>query len=240
MTVHRTDKRKDVFHLKWIDGAFLCGKEDIPLVVACEEIPESLIPFSVAVGRKRLPEDASKCYVHFFEYDYKFWRLLQNPQKYIGRLKKFKGVISPDVSVYCDTPLVVQCYNVFLSRAISFYLQRNGLKLIPLARWGNEKSYSFAFAGLQRNSFVFVSPYGCCEDEDEKKMFSSGLLKLIENLHPRTLLFFGIASKQIRNLCAFKNILLVEYRVCDRGIKISKRLERMCGYKDLPLFKEVV
>lgn len=239
MTVHRTDKRKDVFHLSWIEGAFLCGEDEIPLVVASEEIPESLIPFSVAVRKRSLPKEAYQCYVHFFEYDYKFWRLFRNPKRYVGRLKKFKGVISPDVSVYYDTPLTVQRYNVFLSRAVSFFLSKNGLKVIPLARWGNEKSYSFAFTGLQHNSFVFVSPYGCREDKEERTLFFSGLLKLIENLRPRTLLFFGKAPKQIRDLCAFKNVLLVEYKVCSRELKISTRL-KMQSDEDLPLFKEVI
>jgi len=237
---HRSDKRIDEFHLDWIEGAFLCGEDEVPLIVSCKDLPIGLIPFSVAVRRKKLPAEAFNCFVHFFEHDYKFLRLLRNPRKYLKRLKKFAGVVSPDVSVFYDTPKVVQRHNVFLSRAISFFLLKNGIKVIPLARWGKENSYSFAFCGLEQNSTIFVSPYGCREDDEESDVFYSGFLELIKQVRPKVILYFGVAPQEIRNYCDYKSIQLVEYKINSRGDKVSHQRTNSSSHLSLPLFKEVV
>lgn len=241
MHKHRIDKRIDIFHLNWIQGAFLCGEDEIPLTVSSKEIPYGVIPFSVAVRKKKkLSKEAYKCYVHFFEHDYKFARLFHNPKKYLKRLKKFAGVISPDVSVFYNTPKALQRYNVFLSRAISFFLQKNGINVISLARWGKENSYQFAFCGLEQNSSIFVSPYGCTGDKEENDVFYSGFWEMIKRVHPSRILFFGTATLDIRNLCSYMSIQLVEYKIKSYGDKISLRRDDSTSYLSLPLFKEVV
>ena len=62
-----------------------------------------MIPFSKAMSTKDFDQ-----WVHFYEYDYKFAAIWDNPRKYLSRIKKFRGVITLDFSLYRDMPLVMQ------------------------------------------------------------------------------------------------------------------------------------
>ena len=91
---------KDVFRAFLVKNATYEGYLEIPCIKKTEEIPNRLIPFSKAVGSHDY--DA---WVHFYEDDVSFERLWNQPSKYLPILKKFKGVITPDFSVYRDMPL---------------------------------------------------------------------------------------------------------------------------------------
>lgn len=47
---------------------------------------------------------------HFYYDDYKFIQAWREPDKYIGRLKEFKAVVSPDFSLYTDFPRTLQIW----------------------------------------------------------------------------------------------------------------------------------
>ena len=81
----------------------LIPNSEIPCIKPESSIPQKLIPFSKAVGGTDY-----NCFVHFYEDDANFERLWNNPQKYLQILQKYKGVITPDFSLYRDMPLVMQ------------------------------------------------------------------------------------------------------------------------------------
>ena len=64
-------------------------------------------------------------WIHFYEDDVAFERIWNTPNKYLPIIKKFKGVITPDFSVYRDMPLVMQQWNIYRSRAIGLMLYHN-------------------------------------------------------------------------------------------------------------------
>ena len=88
---------KDVFRAFLVKNATYEGYLEIPCIKKTEEIPNRLIPFSKAVGSHDY--DA---WVHFYEDDVSFERLWNQPSKYLPILKKFKGIITPDFSVYLN------------------------------------------------------------------------------------------------------------------------------------------
>ncbi|MCQ2049832.1 MAG: DUF4417 domain-containing protein [Candidatus Saccharibacteria bacterium] len=231
------NKQIDIFHADWVDGTTFCGDDEIPQVQhQVTETPEKMIPFSEAVKKKIAIDDASKTYVHFFEHDFKFWRFIRNPRKYFKRLRKFAGLISPDISLYLDMPLALQCYHVYLSRAITFFLQKNGFKVIPLIRWSDKRSYRFAFQGIHQQSTVCVSIYGGQKDEEVRKIFYDGFIKMIEIVKPSRILFYGSIAPNIKSYCEEKNIQITEYKPKQRNDKISVR-KIFNNFFDLPLFK---
>ena len=94
---------KDVFHAFLVKNAEYDGNIEIPKIKVSQDIPEKAILFSKAV---RSTDFSS--WVCFYEDDASFERIWNNPNKYLPILKKFKGVISPDFSLYRDMPLVMQ------------------------------------------------------------------------------------------------------------------------------------
>ena len=84
-------------------------------------------------------------------YDVTFERIWNTPNKYLPIIKKFKGVITPDFSVYRDMPLVMQQWNIYRSRAIGHWLQENGVSVIPDIRFGDERTYEASCAGIQKH-----------------------------------------------------------------------------------------
>ena len=141
-----------------VENADYEGFYELPKIKTSDKIPEKLIPFSRAMSRNQKDFD---CWVVFYEHDVKFERLWNNPRKYLNKLKKFKGVISPDFSIYRDMPLVMQMWNTYRGRAIAVWLQNNGIEVIPNVRFSDERSYSFVFDGIESEKTVSVSTYGC-------------------------------------------------------------------------------
>lgn len=230
------NKRIDIFHSDWVDGATFCGEDEIPLVRSSEEVPEGIIPFSEAMNKRNLLSNSRKLYVHFFEHDFKFWSFIRNPRKYFKRLKNYAGLISPDISLYLDMPLTMQEFHVYLSRAITFFLQKNGFKVIPLVRWGDERSYRFVFQGIPYQSTLCVSNYGGVKNEKVRNIFYQGFLKMIETLKPSHILFFGSLAPEMKTYCESRGIQITEYKPNQREHKISMR-KTFNFIENLPLFK---
>ena len=93
-----------------------------------------------------------ECFVMFYEHDVKFERLWNNPKKYLDRLKKFKGVISPDFSLYRNMPIVMQIWNTYRSRALASWFQNNGIRVIPNVRFNDIRTFYFCFDGIEKNN----------------------------------------------------------------------------------------
>lgn len=220
------NKQIDIFHADWVDGTTFCGDDEIPQIQhQVTEIPEKMIPFSEAVKKKIAIDETSKTYVHFFEHDFKFWRFIRNPRKYFKRLRKFAGLISPDISLYLDMPLAMQCYHVYLSRSITFFLQKNGFKVIPLIRWSDGRSYRFAFQGIHQQSTVCVSIYGGQKNDEVRKIFYDGFVKMIETIKPSRILFYGSISSEMKAYCDTKTSLLQNTNPIKEMTKYHRTIE---------------
>ena len=127
------------FRISLVETAFFNGKHEIPHIDApCEiVIPSGLVPFS---KREKSFNLGFEDFVCFYENDIEFRSILTDTEKYVNDLKRFKGVITPDCSLYIDAPLAVQIANIYLNRAIGYYLKQNGIYVIPNIRWGDERT----------------------------------------------------------------------------------------------------
>ena len=97
-----------------------------------------------------------------------------------------------------DYPLAVQIHNLFISRAIGSYYQRQGLYVIPNIRWGSEETYmasvlpeKIAFAGVEKHSIAAVGSYGCIKNRENRYHFEAGLEAMMETLEPEIVLIYG-------------------------------------------------
>lgn len=183
-----------------VEGASFDGIFGFPnlLSISPESLPVILylVPFS---QRRKVPREHRHLVgVCFYEYDILFHTFEINPYKFLDELREFAFVISPDNSLYTDDPLTVQLINLYRNRAYGYYLQKNGIKVIPNVRWGDERSFStsefpekWAFSGVPHNSVIAVGTYGCIRGKENTDLFKRGLISAIQTLEPRMVLVYG-------------------------------------------------
>lgn len=128
--------------------------------------------------------------VHFFLHDYQFERVWKYPDRYIDVLKKFAFVLSPDFSVYCDMPKVLQIYNIYRNRWMGRYWQENGIQVIPTVTWSNNISLEFAVQGIPKHSTIAISTMGEGRHAKWIELFK-GWDYMLEILEPSCILLYG-------------------------------------------------
>lgn len=184
-----------------VETAFFDGDIEIPHIDAPEKIviPQGMVPFS---QRERDPEH--KSFVCFYENDVNFREVLTRTEDFVGDLKRFPGIITPDCSLYIDAPLVVQLVDIYLNRAVGYYLKKQGLYVIPNIRWGDERTYTteifrdkVAFLGVDKHSIVSIGTYGQIKSAESKRLFREGLTAMLDELEPEVVLVYGAMPKSI-------------------------------------------
>lgn len=189
------------FRVSLVEKAFFDGDFEIPHINRPDKIviPDGMVPFSLR-ERSRNQED----FVCFYEHDINFREILTDTEKYVEDLKRFPGVISPDCSLYIDAPLCVQIADIYLNRAIGYYMQSQGLYVIPNIRWGDERTYTtelfrekVAFQGVDKHSIVSIGTYGQIKTAESKRFFRDGLKEMLTELEPEVVLVYGSMPEAI-------------------------------------------
>lgn len=209
---------KDVFNAFLLEGAEFDGKYEFARIKGFDkQLPESLIPFDQSICLRNYDQ-----WVHFYLHDDKFMRLWRNPKRYLPILKRFRGVISPDFSVYWDMPLYQQIENTAHNRALGYWLEKNGIPVIPNARWGNEESYEFCFDGIPKNTTVAVGTHGCLQNLMTRAYFTEGLSVMIDRLEPTAIVVYGYTPKDIFEPIEERGIKIIQF---DNQIVASRKKE---------------
>lgn len=197
--------KNDCFRLSLINGAKLVGVYDYPELKPTNTIVNSneILPFNYALSCKT-PE---KYFVHFYLDDYQFERLWQKPHYYLNLLKRFKGVIAPDFSVYTDMPRAMQIWNIYKNRVLSYFYQQNGITVVPNVSWAKYDSFNFCFDSLPKNSTVAVSSVGCMKNPQAVLNFCLGFEEMQKVLKPTQVIFFGKVPESLKK---YNNILPIQ------------------------------
>ncbi|MCM1307916.1 MAG: DUF4417 domain-containing protein [Butyrivibrio sp.] len=144
------------------------------------------------INSKKCNEDKT---IHFFLEDYKFERFYYDCDKYIEKLAKYKALLTPDFSLYPSMPLPLQRFSIFKNRWCGAFWQEYGLKVIPTITWGDKRSYSFCFKGVEKHSIVAVSTFG---QKREKQEFMLGYDAMLERIEPLYIICFGEPFAEMR------------------------------------------
>ena len=176
------------------EGANLVGAPGIPELLDLKntQVPKSLIPFEKA---KRTTN--KRQYVHFYMHDKYFSSVLTATKRYVDLLKEFDGVITPDCSLLVGQAPCIQQTNTYFNRAVGFYLQKQGIPVIPNIRWSDEKSFSYCFLGVPKHSIVCISTHGCLRSKEDKRLTEVGVDKMLEVLEPTDVLVHGYMPDKI-------------------------------------------
>lgn len=197
---------KDVFRSFLVSDARYDGKLEIPIIENVCEKPNRLIAFSKAIKS----EDYNQ-WVHFYEDDYQFERVWNKPKVYLPILGKFKGVITPDFSLYRDMPLVMQQWNTYRGKALGHWWQKNGLKVLPNVRFGDERTYSFCCNGIAKGSTVCIGSHGCIRIRDERQCFKKGLDFVVNEIKPSCIVIYGSAPDDVFVDLKEKGIIILQF-----------------------------
>ncbi|GJM54740.1 DUF4417 domain-containing protein [Coriobacteriaceae bacterium] len=180
----------DVFNASLLTGADYEGPLELPVIMPSRLIPESLTPFTRARAQKTGLENSC---IHFFEHDVKFRCVWRNPMRYLPLFRRCRAVIGPDFSMYRNMPAGMQQWSCFKSRTISYWLQHEGVEVIPNVRVSDERSLDWVFDGLPRNSVIAMSTVGCCKHRDDRRYIRLAVEKTVDVLRPSTIIVYGAA-----------------------------------------------
>ncbi len=64
-------------------------------------------------------------------------------------------------------------------------------------RFGDERTFSFCFDGIEENKTVAIGTHGCIKRKEDKIFFKIALARLVQRLSPKTLLVYGRAPDSI-------------------------------------------
>jgi hypothetical protein len=191
-------RRKTIFDDGFQDyltiGATLVGAPGIPMMMDLQnvQVPKDMIPFTKArkCANKRQ-------YVHFYMHDREFSRVLTSTNQYLDLLKLYDGVITPDCTMAIGQSPCLQQANTYMNRAVGFFLQKNGIPVIPNVRWSDESSFEYCFLGVPKGAMVSVSTHGCITSKQERQMFKTGIGAMLDAIQPNVVLVHGYMPDDI-------------------------------------------
>lgn len=190
------ERKFNRFSQKYLAGAELIGLEQYPKLQATQFIPENVISFN---ERSRVKCPSNYCLDHFI-YDYFFEQVWNNCDKFIEIYRKFKTIITTDFSAYRDAPLWERKYNVGRNRAIAYYLQKNGINIIPVASWAYMEDFEWCLDGLPKHASIAISTNGCMKNFISHSVLIDGIAELQEILEPKYLIICGSKLPEIEKL----------------------------------------
>ncbi len=158
----------------------------MPIIENDNYIPNDLIGFNYAKS-----SDNKNCGIHFYVDDYQFERIWNYPEKYVDVLQEYNCILSPDFSLYLDMPMPMKIWNVYRSRLIGQYFQKQGIKVIPTISWAESDTFKFCFKGIPKGSIVSISTIGVKQDENALKIWRDGVDEMIKQIEPKVILVYG-------------------------------------------------
>lgn len=187
------------------------GKYGLPMIPKPELTPEELHQLRLLRFDQVKSDNAEHRHrmVHFFLYDYLFEKVWQNPENFVQMLLPYRGVFSPDFSMYIEMPSAMQLYNTFRNRWCGAYFAEKGLRVVPTVSWGEENSFDFCFEGIEKGSVVAVSTYmfhAHGNHADQKDLFMAGYREMLRRIEPEYIICYSEPFPEMEG-----NIVYVDY-----------------------------
>ncbi len=208
-----TDRNNFKFNL--IESAELAGRYGLPKIKRSDYLPTTIIPFNYAKTEK---EPSDKC-VHFFIDDFQFERLWNFPNRYIDLLKRFEGVITPDFSMYDYMSEAQIIWNCYRNRVLAFWMQRNGINIVPTIEWSKYEDLSWCLEGIPKNSNIAIGTYGSLTSSRKKYALLKGIERIVIETDPRNIICYGPKVESVKGIC--NNVIFFE----NYSKKMKKTLE---------------
>ncbi len=203
------EMRKNVFFMR--NEFNTVGKWQIPLVKK-QNIDTGNISLIACSDTKKYDDEANiHRGVHFFVDDYRFSGIYNNPEKTLDKFSQYDFLLTPDNSTYSDMNLWRQIESIAHSRWVGAYWQSKGLKVVSTISWGDTRSYSFCFDGVEQNAVVAVGMIGC---KGNKLAFMRDYNAMLEKLSPSCIICYGKPFDEMDG-----NIVAVDYLSSRKAVR---------------------
>ena len=90
----------------------------------------------------------------------------------------------------------MQLWNIYRSRAIGYWLQLNGITVIPNIRFGDHRTFRFCCDGIEERGVIAVGSYGVLRDKKDRAEFLDGLDYVVKRLKPTVIVVYGSAPEK--------------------------------------------
>ena len=195
-----------------LEGLDFSRPWDMPVLAPVEAHPTALVPFSVAMHERWRDFD---CFVHFYEDDFRFERVWNDPHKYLPKLSKFEGVIMPDFSTCIDFPRPLKMWNCYRNQTLGTWWQEQGLTVIPNAR--HQPECDWLVEGLPRESVIAICGRALVKDVAERRRFVRDVRTTVDELRPTAIVYYGSDLYGVMDYPRSLSIPVWVYPGCGRG-----------------------
>lgn len=199
---------KDCWNAHLLQNASYSKKWELPLFPSTNAVPGDLQSFRYINHTTK-----NSKWIHFYAFDEYLEDIWENPELWAKQLKRFSGVISPDLSVCRDMPFPQQLYNTYRNRVLAHFFAQQGIPVIPNIRWADERTLEFAFEGIGRNTTVCVSTSGMLAHTSDRECFQRGFNAMVKALSPSTVLVYGSMPTDIFSKYQNDGIRFAQYDI---------------------------
>lgn len=93
--------------------------------------------------------------------------------------------------MYMVMPKPQQVWNCWRNRVLAYWMQKNGVNIIPNVGWGDLSTLDWAFDGIPSNSLLSITTQGCMGDHVCMQSLVNGLHTLVKVKEPIGLIVYG-------------------------------------------------
>ena len=131
-------------------------------------------------------------------------------QGYTDKLRIYECVVGIDPSPYDNMPLVVQKSQIYNNLAITYYYGKQGLKIIPNVRLGNNDTIS-SLSAYPKGTLIAIGSHGFTRKLDNREIFRNQVTIVVEVLRPSGIIVYGPVSEYIFQAAIDKGIPIYQY-----------------------------
>lgn len=200
---------RDVYLAYLIDGARRTETDGFPIIeewMVATEPPKEIIQWD----RRRDVEIPSKVGMSFYCNDVGFQPILNNPQAYTEKLRRYGLIIGVDASPYDNMPLWVQKSQIGLNLGITYYYGSKGIKIIPNVRLGDNRTLS-SLEAYPHRTLIAIGTNGFIKRTDNRNVFAEQVQKIVDTLEPTGICVYGPTPDEIFAYVRLKGIPIYQY-----------------------------
>ena len=205
----KTPYIRDLYLAYLIDGANRTRTDEYPVLerwMVATDLPKEIIQRD----RRQDVVDPSTTAMCFYCNDAGFIPILNNPKRYVEKLKQYQMVIGIDPSPYDNMPLVVQKSQIYLNIAITYYFATQGINIIPNIRIGDDRTLS-CLEAFPKHTLIAIGTHGFTNRLDNRYIFAEQVMRVVDTLEPTGIIVYGPASDEIFSYARLKGIPIYQY-----------------------------
>lgn len=115
-----------------------------------------------------------------------------------------------DASPYDNMPLAVQKSQIYTNLAITYFFGKQGIKVIPNVRLGNDETIGMLDA-IPKNCLIAVGTNGFTWNLENRKIFRNQMKIVLDVIHPTGIVVYGPAYDYVFESAIIAGIPIYQY-----------------------------